>query len=257
MSDAISPQTLEFYSTKLMNCPYLPDRKERKLLTELAVGADPQLTYDTLARYGFRRSHNWAYRTACPECSACVPVRMVVAEFQPTRSMRRCAQRHATWQAEPRPPVATDEQFELFSRYVKGRHGDGEMATMDYGQYRAMLEETTIDTAVVEFRHSGRLVAGIIVDRVNDGLSAVYSFYDPDLASAGPGTYMVLWLIEETRRQSLPNMYLGYWVANCRKMDYKIRFRPLQALGDSGWRTLDPPDWHPPTAPATPPEEPQ
>lgn len=256
MSDAIPPQTLEFYSTGLMDCPYLPGRKERKLLTELVAGPEAQVTYDTLARYGFRRSHNWAYRTACPDCSACVPVRLAVQDFKPSRSMRRCANKHTGWRAEPRPPVATAEQFELFSRYVKVRHGDGEMSSMDICQYRSMLEETTIDTVLVEFRHADRLMAGIIVDRVQDGLSAVYSFYDPSLSESGPGTFMVLWLAQETRRLGLPHMYLGYWVANCRKMDYKIRFRPLQALGAGGWRIISPPDWHPPLA-ATLQKEPE
>ena len=216
MNEGISPHTLEFYSTQLMACPYLPGRSERKLLTELDPTADAQLTYDTLARYGFRRSHTWAYRTACPDCNACVPVRVVADHFRPTRSMRRCLGQHAHWTADPRPPAATDEQFEVFSRYVQKRHGDGE-----------------------------RLVAGLMVDRVRDGLSAVYSFFEPDMSGSGPGTYMILWLIAEARRRGLRNAYLGYWVANCRKMDYKIRFRPLEALGSGGWRTLDPPDWHP------------
>ena len=245
MNEGISPHTLEFYSTQLMVCPYLPGRSERKLLTELNPDAEGQLTYDTLARYGFRRSHTWAYRTACPDCSACVPVRVVAAHFRPTRSMRRCLGQRGHWTADARPPVATDEQFELFSRYVQKRHADGEMSIMDMAQYRAMLEETPIDTTLVEFRDGQRLVAALIVDRVRDGLSAVYSYFEPDMSGSGAGTYMILWLIAEARRRGLRNMYLGYWVANCRKMDYKIRFRPLEALGTGGWRTLDPPDWHP------------
>ncbi len=248
MQDELSPHQLEFYSTQLMPCPYLAGRNERKLLTELAPEADPQQVYNALARHGFRRSHDWAYRPACPECNACVPVRLVVDQFNPSRSMRRCINRHVGWHAIVRPPVATQEQFALFSSYVRGRHMDGEMSTMNFEQYRDMLEETTVDTQLIEFRISQRLVAGIMVDRVRDGLSAVYSFFDPELSAAGPGTFMVLWLAEHTRTAGLRNLYLGYWVKGCRKMDYKVRFRPLEALTSGGWHTFDPPTWRPPKA---------
>ncbi len=246
MNEEFSPHLLEFYGTQLMACPYLDGRSERKLLTELSADGDPQRTYDALARYGFRRSHNWAYRPACPDCSACVPVRLMVDQFVPTRSMRRCRNRHRHWQAQRCAPRATGEQFAIFSAYVRRRHGDGEMAAMDFEQYRTMLEETTIDTSLVEFRDGERLVGGLMVDRVRDGLSAVYSFFDPDIEGPGPGTYMVIWLAERAREAGLRNLYLGYWVGDCRKMDYKIRFRPLEALTAGGWRTFSPPPWQPP-----------
>jgi len=243
MQDEISPNQLEFYSTQLTPCPYLPGRSERKLLTELSADADPQRVYDALASHGFRRSHTWAYRPSCPECNACVPVRLLVENFRPSRSMRRCMNRHVGWFATTNPPMATEEQFAIFSAYVRGRHQDGDMAYMDFAQYRSMLEETTIDTTLVEFRDGNRLTAAIIVDRLGDGLSAVYSFFDPQLGATGPGTFMVLWLAQHCRQLGLKYVYLGYWVNNCRKMDYKIRFRPLEALRAGGWRTFDPPAW--------------
>ena len=227
-----------FFGTLAQRCPYLPDRVESKVVTELA-GPDAIDLHDKLTRAGFRRSHTLAYKPACPDCNACVPVRIPVDRFRQTRSFRRVAQRNADLTAEERPPRATDEQYELFARYQASRHGDGGMALMDYADYRSMIEDSTVDTMVVEFRdESGRLAAASLTDRLCDGLSGIYKFFDPDEAQRSAGTYMVLWHVERARDLGMPYVYLGYWIADCRKMAYKTRFRPIEALGPAGWREM-------------------
>jgi leucyl-tRNA---protein transferase len=229
---------LTFLLTREAACPYLPGRRERKLVTELA-GPDAAESYDLLSRAGFRRSHAVAYRPACHGCQACVPVRVPVAGFAAGKSLRRVARRNADLAVSLRPARATTEQFALFVRYLARRHGDGEMAGMGFADYRSMVEDTPIDSGVVELRNpAGNLVGCCLVDRSADGLSAVYSFFDPDLAANSLGSFIVLRLIEEARRRGLPFVYLGYWIAASRKMAYKTRFRPLEAFGAEGWSRM-------------------
>jgi arginyl-tRNA--protein-N-Asp/Glu arginylyltransferase len=229
---------LTFLLTREAPCPYLPGRRERKLVTELA-GPDAVESYDLLSRAGFRRSHAVAYRPACQGCQACIPVRVPVAGFSPGRSLRRVARRNANLAVAFKPARATTEQFALFVRYLERRHGDGEMAGMGFADYRSMVEDTPIDSGAVELRNpEGRLVGCCLVDRSADGLSAVYSFFDPDLAADSLGNYIVLRLIDEARRRNLPYVYLGYWIATSRKMAYKIRFRPLESFGPDGWARM-------------------
>jgi arginine-tRNA-protein transferase len=229
---------MAFLLTREAPCPYLSGRRERKLVTELS-GPDAAENFDLLSRAGFRRSHAVAYRPACNGCQACVPVRVPVAEFRPGRSLRRVARRTAGLAWSLRPARATAEQFALFSRYLIRRHGDGEMAGMAFADYRAMIEDTPIDTGVFELRDGDEsLVACCLVDRSIDGLSAVYSFYEPDLHMMSLGSATVLRLIEEALRRGLAYVYLGYWIAASRKMAYKTRFRPLEAFGADGWARL-------------------
>ncbi|MGE0253836.1 MAG: arginyltransferase [Alphaproteobacteria bacterium] len=229
---------LVFYRTGPMPCPYLPGRIERNLFTELRGNAAQPL-HDSLAQAGFRRSHHIVYRPACPGCSACVPVRIATRDFAPGRSLRRVWRRNADIVARVRAPEATAEQYALFTRYQGGRHAGGEMATMTVTDYRAMVEDTTVDTILVEFRDAGDvLLGGCLVDRLGDGLSAVYSYFDPEAADRSLGTYIVMWLIEHARALSLAHVYLGYWVRDCAKMVYKTRFAPLEALGPDGWQPL-------------------
>ncbi len=219
-------------------CPYLPDRLERKLMTEI-WGPDADRLYSRLSRAGFRRSHNFAYRPACTGCSACVPVRVVASKFRASRSMVRIQRANRELTARERPAGATEEQFRLFDRYIRSRHGDGDMARMTFLDYRAMVEETRLDTRIAEFRDAaGKLAAVCLVDWLEDGPSAVYSFFEPALAGQSLGTYMVLWLIEEARHRGLAYVYLGYWIADSSKMAYKARFRPVEGLGPDGWRVL-------------------
>ncbi len=207
-------------------------------MTEI-TGPDAENLHDRLSRAGFRRSHNIAYAPVCPSCQACVPIRVPVALFQPDRGLRRIARANAGIDGFDVPARATAEQFQLFQRYQQMRHSDGDMATMSFYDYRAMVEDTPIETAITEFRdQTGRLVGGCLTDRLGDGLSAVYSFFAPELERQSLGTWAILWLIDRARREGLPYVYLGYWVAESRKMAYKARFRPCEILSNGAWRIL-------------------
>jgi arginine-tRNA-protein transferase len=227
-----------FYTTAPLPCPYLPGRTERKVVTEI-TGPEAEALHDRLSRAGFRRSHNIAYAPVCPSCQACVPIRIPVAAFQPDRTQRRILRFNAGMEGFEVPARATSEQFHLFQRYQNARHGEGDMATMSFYDYRAMVEDTPIETLIVEYRDpDGRLVGACLTDRLGDGLSAVYSFFAPELERRSLGTYCVLWLVERARAQGLPYVYLGYWVGESRKMAYKSRFRPSEVLLNGAWRIL-------------------
>ncbi len=247
----IDPGKLEFFhSTEPQPCAYLPGRVERRAVTGLS-GPNSQRRLDLLNRAGFRRGHGVAYRPACPGCSACVPVRVAAAEFAPSRSLRRAAARNADLRARERPPHATLEQYGVFASYQRLRHG-GDMAEMSFGEYRSLVEDTEVDTRVVEFRDGGgRLAAAAITDWLADGLSGVYNFFSVDRARASPGAYAVLWHVARARALGLPYVYLGYWVAGSRKMAWKARFRPLEALSGGRWRRFDPTAFPQPVFPAT------
>lgn len=228
-----------FYVLMETPCPYLPDRNERKLMTQIG-GSQAVATYSALSRAGFRRSHSFAYRPACSKCSACVPVRVRAADFEPSRSLRRVGRMNQDLVAEDRPAQATREQYALFNRYIGSRHGDGEMANMTFAEYRDMVEETRLDSRITEFRDAdGGLVAACLTDWLEDGPSAVYSFFEPRLARRSLGSQMVLWLIDAARNADRSHVYLGYWIAESPKMAYKARFRPLEGLGRNGWHVLE------------------
>jgi len=225
-----------FFTTAPLPCPYIAGRLERKIVTELN-GPDAEMLHETLSRAGFRRSHSIAYTPACPGCNACIPVRIVAGGFQPDRTMRKIAKLNVDLSAQAIPARATAEHYRLFARYQESRHGGGDMALMGFYDYRSMVEDSPIDTFLVEFRRpDGVLVATCLADRMSDGLSAVYSFFEPDLPRRSLGTQMVLWLVEEAARRGLPYVYLGYWIGESRKMAYKARFQPLEAFGPNGWR---------------------
>ena len=227
-----------FYTTAPLPCPYLPGRTERKIVTELA-GTEAEGLHDRLSRAGFRRSHNIAYSPVCPGCRACIPIRIVAGAFQPDRTQRKVAKANADLLAYEMPARASAEQFALFQRYQAARHGDGDMAAMGFYDYRAMVEDTPITTGVVEFRDpAGALLSACLTDWVSDGLSAVYSFFDPDQDRRSLGTYAILWLVSRAQSLGLPYVYLGYWVPESRKMAYKVRFRPSEALSGGMWRVL-------------------
>jgi arginyl-tRNA--protein-N-Asp/Glu arginylyltransferase len=228
----------QFYLSGPRPCPYLYGHIERSIFTEL-TGPDAGRLYEMLLRSGFRRSHQVAFRPACPDCSACVPVRIAVGQFSPRPWMRRIQKANADLEVEERPAHASTEQYAIFRRYIAARHGDGEMALMGYDDYRNMVEDSPITSLVAEFREKdGRLAAACLADRLSDGYSAVYSFFDPRVGRASLGSHMILWLVEAARRRRLPYVYLGYWVEGSHKMSYKTRFRPLEALDSDGWRPL-------------------
>lgn len=228
-----------FFVLREVPCPYLPDMRERKLVTEL-TGSRAGATYADLSRGGFRRSHLFAYRPACRACSACVPVRVAAREYRPGKSLRRTARRNADISAQLRPPIATYEQYRLFTRYLCARHPGGEMARMSFIDYRPMVEETAVDTRVAEFRDiAGRLQAACLFDMLDDGTSAVYSFFEPGATRRGLGNYVVHWLVEATRDWGGRYVYLGYWIQAAPSMAYKARYRPLEALTPEGWRRME------------------
>ncbi|MCQ8241422.1 arginyltransferase [Rhizosaccharibacter radicis] len=228
-----------FYTTAPLPCPYVAGRVERKVVTEIS-GPDAESLHDRLSRAGFRRSHNIAYAPVCPSCNACVPIRIPVQRFAPGRTHRRTARRNAGVEGFEVPARATTEQFALFMRYQQARHGSGDMAAMTFHDYRAMVEDTPIDTFLVEFREPDDTLIGVcLTDRLGDGLSAVYSFFAPEAADRSLGSLAILWLIDRARAQGLPHVYLGYWVAESRKMAYKARFQPSEILSRGAWRELD------------------
>lgn len=227
-----------FYRTRPHACPYLDGQSESRVFTALTPeGADIQ--YQALTRAGFRRSHRMAYRPVCPNCNACVPVRVLAADFVASESQRRVMRRNRDLAECPCPPKATDEQYRLFARYLVARHGGGPMAQMSPEDYRAMVEETPVETKVLEYRdQEGTLVGACLCDQMSDGYSAVYSFSDPDEPRRGLGNFMILRLIELAKIRKFPFVYLGYWIAESPKMSYKDRFRPMEALSAEGWNLL-------------------
>ncbi len=227
-----------FYTTAPLPCPYVAGRTERKVVTEI-TGPDSDALHDRLSRAGFRRSHNIAYAPVCPSCNACVPIRIPVATFQPDRTLRRIARYNAEVEGFEVPARATAEQFQLFQRYQLARHGDGDMATMSFYDYRAMVEDTPIETAIIEFRDADdRLVGGCLTDRLGDGLSAVYSFFAPELERRSLGNYAILWLIERARSWACPTSISATGCRRAPKMAYKARFRPSEVLAGGTWRVL-------------------
>jgi leucyl-tRNA---protein transferase len=227
-----------FHTTAPAPCPYLPNRLERKVVTELSQG-DPVRFHEILSRSGFRRSHAIAYAPACPGCSACVPVRIAVEGFAETRSFRRIRRANADLTAIPCPPRATGEQHRLFVGYQETRHAGGDMASMEFHEYRAMIEDSPIQTLLYEFRSpDDKLAAAVLTDVMDDGLSAVYSFYRPDQPQRSLGSFVVLSLVDACRALGLPYLYLGYWIAESRKMAYKQRFQPLEGYGVNGWARI-------------------
>jgi arginine-tRNA-protein transferase len=229
----------QFFATASAPCPYLPGRIERKLIVELPGSADAPVVYDHLSRAGFRRSHHFAYRPACHACAACVPVRIAVRRFVHSRSTRRITSANRRLSGRLVGARATAEQYGLFSAYQRSRHSDSDMAVMSFPDYRGMIEDSPINTAIAEFRDGdGTLVAAALVDRLDDGLSAVYSFYDATRRRQSLGTWSILWLVEECLRRGLPHVYLGYWIADSPKMAYKSRFPALERLSAAGWVEL-------------------
>lgn len=244
---SLAPQ---FYVTSPQPCPYLEGRMERKLFTALR-GDNAQELNDALSKQGFRRSQNVLYRPACQHCAACLSARIRVADFRPHRTQRRILHRNADVVRRSTGPRATQEQYHLFRRYLARRHADGGMADMDIHEFAAMIEETAVQTRVVEYAlappddaGAADLVAVALTDVLDDGLSMVYSFYEPDLARRSLGTYAVLDHVAIARELGLPYLYLGYWVPTSPKMDYKASFAALEIYRDDAWIPLGDPSDH-------------
>ncbi len=241
----IAPQ---FYVTAPQPCPYLDGRMERKLFTALQ-GEQAQLLNDTLSKQGFRRSQNVLYRPSCADCSACLSARINVAEFTASRTQRKLSRKNADLRRNPTSPWATEDQYTLFRRYLDARHADGGMADMDVFEFAAMIEETPIRSRVVEYSRTDsnglrKLAAVCLTDVFDDGLSLVYSFYDPDLTPRSLGSFVILDHIEIAREANLPYVYLGYWVPGSRKMGYKAGFSGLEIFKSGQWQAVKNPADH-------------
>jgi len=230
----------QFFITAPAPCPYLQGRVERKIFTHL-IGHDAAQLNSQLSQGGFRRSQNIAYRPACDGCTACVSVRVRVKDFEWTRSFRRNLARNCDITSESIRAKASSEQYSLFRAYIDSRHGDGGMVDMTVLDFSAMVDDSFVNSRIVEYRlpsgngHRGTLIAAVLTDRLDDGLSMIYSFYDPDLAPRGLGTFMILDHIQRAQRFGLPYLYLGYWVQGSQKMNYKSKFLPQERLTPDGW----------------------
>jgi arginine-tRNA-protein transferase len=234
----IAPQ---FYVTAPQPCPYLQGRMERKLFTALQGDTAEKLN-DALSKQGFRRSQNVLYRPSCAECSACMSARINVANFTPSRSQRRVDKRAALLTRRATSPWATEEQFDLFRDYLDDRHASGGMADMDMFEFAAMVEETPIRSRLIEYTNGNTLSAVCLTDILDDGLSMVYSFFDPAAARLSLGTYVILDHIRIARELGLPYVYLGYWVPGSPKMGYKAKFKGIEVYRNEDWQALGDPE---------------
>ena len=241
--------TPQFYLTAPAACPYIDGQIERKVFTHLVGDLAPQLN-DVLSEGGFRRSQNIAYRPACDGCRACISVRVLVSEFQPRKSMLRIDKRNRDIVGKLVEPIPTSEQYSLFRKYIELRHADGGMADMNVRDYSMMVQDTHIKSNIIEYKKRGPdsaitgegigpPIAYALTDTLHNGLSMVYSFFDPEEDKRSLGTYLILDHIRRARKAGLPYVYLGYWVEESPKMAYKARFLPQERMGTNGWNRYE------------------
>ena len=239
LSDSAQPlSSLRFYRTDAVSCSYLMGRQSASLV---AVPPE-QVTssvYGDLVRHGFRRSGHLAYRPACSHCQTCIPIRVPVQQFEPDRSQRRCMNQHGNLQGHELPLLYTEEHFRLYQRYQARRHPGGGMDADRAEQYVQSLLQSYVDSRIIEFRENNELRMVSVIDVLDDGLSSVYTFFDPDIQGAGLGTYSILWQISQCLANELPYLYMGYWIRDCRKMSYKARFKPVEGFIEGKWQEFD------------------
>jgi leucyl-tRNA---protein transferase len=231
---------LQFYDTAIYPCSYLDGERA---VSRVATPTHLITTeiYGELVRNGFRRSGVFTYRPHCPACAACVPVRIPAEHFRPNRSQRRTLRMNETLRACELPLLFFDEHYRLYQRYQRSRHSGGGMDLDDHEQFSRFLLQSRVDTRLVEFREGGTLRMVSVIDVLSDGLSSVYTFYDPDFPGAGLGTYNILWQIDQCIAHGMPYLYLGYFIRQSRKMAYKANFRPIEMLIDNHWIEMDMP----------------
>ena len=230
---------LQFYATSPYPCSYLPARMARSQVATPTHLINASV-YGNLVRIGFRRSGVFTYRPQCDRCNACIPVRLPVEHLELSRSQRRSLRKHGGLDARELPLAFVESHYELYARYQATRHAGGGMDEDSHEQYAHFLLQSHVDTRLVEFSDEGGLRMVSLIDFLDDGLSSVYTFFDPDIPGASFGTYNILWQARRCADLGLPYLYLGYWIRNSRKMAYKTRFRPIEGLIDGEWRALDP-----------------
>ncbi len=231
--------SLNLYRSQEDECAYLPERQSTTLFVDPAAALDTHI-YGELLAQGFRRSGDHVYRPYCGSCQACTPLRLPVARFKPNRNQRRVWAKSAEKLViQTKPALFQNEHFELYCRYIQSRHPDGEMANPSPDRFPGFLTSSWCQTRFFELQVAQKLTAVAVTDLLPNGLSAVYTFFDPDLSHLSPGVLALLWQIQETQRRGLPWLYLGYWVPGCRKMSYKSNYRPLQIWREGQWQAFD------------------
>lgn len=225
---------LRFYATQPHPCSYLPGEQATTLFLDPSQPSDAQ-TYAELSDLGFRRSGEHLYRPHCQRCSACIPARIPATSFSPNRQQRKIIKRNTDLHVHACAPSFTEERYELYARYIEQRHADGDMYPPTREQFSTFLVRPLPYTKFYEFRHNEQLLAMAVIDHLPNGLSAVYTFYDPEHEKRSLGRFAILWQIHECARLGLNAVYLGYWIKNCRKMNYKTQYRPLELFVNQRW----------------------
>lgn len=232
--DIFSPMPLRLYITQSQNCSYLKEQTEQRLATDISLHPEDYIRF---AETGFRRIENWVYRPVCPNCNACKPIRIICRDVVLTRNLTRIKNKNKDLTRSLNKQGPTKEHYELFSYYLSERHQDGEMRSMSFDEFSTMILNSPIKTCLLEYRlKSGELRASILIDIQRDGISAVYSFFDPDCSKRSLGHFMIIDLIQVTLAMGLPYLYLGYYIEQSQKMAYKARFRPYQIFTDGQWQ---------------------
>jgi arginyl-tRNA--protein-N-Asp/Glu arginylyltransferase len=234
-----SLRTLVFFATPPHDCSYLPDREATTMFVDPRANVDKKL-YSQLTALGFRRSGSHYYRPHCENCNACVPVRLVASDFRPDRNQRRTLAKNTDLECRLVPARFSERYYDLYAYYIEQRHADGDMYPPSRDQFTSFLVDGATDSWFLEMNLDGRLIGLAAVDLLNDGLSAIYTVFDPAYEQRSLGTFAILWQLEEARRRELPHVYLGYWIRECKKMNYKTRFRPIEALQDGHWQVMKP-----------------
>ncbi len=231
-------RTLVFFATPPHDCSYLPDREATTMFVDPRAHIDKKL-YSQLTALGFRRSGSHYYRPHCENCNACIPVRLKVDDFEPDRNQKRVLRKNQDLEYSLVPARFNEHYYRLYARYIEERHKDGDMYPPSPEQFSSFLVEGATDSWFLEIRLNHELIGLAAIDLLDDGLSAIYTIFKPSLEHRSLGTFAILWQIKEAKRRGLPHLYLGYWIRECRKMNYKTRFQPIEALREGQWLPME------------------